>query len=107
MILGKSALGSLLGAAFGMAICVTSLPVRADTDCARREVLDLVQRHFGQEIAHLELIAESATEIRVEGNRVLCAVEARVGWPPVALAQPRYFQLQSVNGGFEVDFGGR
>lgn len=105
--MGKTALGSLLGLAFGLAICLAAPPASANADCARREVLDLVERHFGRQVTELHLVADSAAEIRADGNRVLCAVEVQIGWPSIGLVQPRYFQVQSVNGGFVVDFGGR
>ncbi len=73
--------------------------------CAQRNVLDLVERHFGRQVAQLDLIPDSAIEIRVSGNRVTCAVSVRVADPD--LIEPRYFEVRAVNGGVSVDFGGR
>lgn len=75
-----------------------------DNPCAQRDVLDLVERHFGGQVSQLALIPDTATEIRVSGNRVTCAVSVRVADP--GLVEPRYFEIRAVNGGVSVDFGG-
>ncbi len=105
----------LMGIALGLA--VVAGPAWAqntiDSICLRREVLDLVERHFSRDVAHLDLVGDSASEIRVAGAWVLCGVDVRVAGPaidgasPAVLVEPRYFQARSVNGGVEVDFGGR
>ena len=76
-----------------------------DNPCAQRDVLDLVERHFGYQVDQLALVPDTAIEIRVSGNRVTCAVSVRVADPD--LIEPRYFEVRAVNGGVSVDFGGR
>jgi len=83
--------------------------------CALPEVLELVEAHYAKASVHLTLVPTSATELRTDQGRVVCAVLVNVrllnepagGPDEMDLREQRTYQLRPVTTGVEIDFGGR
>lgn len=100
---------------------MTLMPMRVtaqaypDDFCSRPEVLELAQRHYSRQAAHLQIVENTATELRVTRGTVVCGITVRVittdapdsELPRTFELQPRYFQLQVLDGGLRLDFGER